>query len=386
MTRTPVPRRETVITVETAHEILVALVRRYSFGEVAALVAAGAGGDQLTTRQAAQVQQLCAFGQRLLDLDAEDFGRPDAAVGAATDTSVADLVSGDAVPGPLVRRARACRMPQSPDERPRGALDSLVPAYRLLLEVVAARWARRETAALVAAVHITSEYLPLLSWQRFLGHAGDPVRLARLVDVPGSRFGRYSDRECAHNGADRAGASRLLRLAGESAGAWRSYLDRQHSNVAHALAVCAAECERPCPAFTQLPADRAEQVTQGCRRALAYADSRLVRLRHSAPVGHGFGVPSPAEVQQAWAQSRQQLGGAAGTADGFVLPGLPSLFSELAGVPVEPDTLLADTADALVNALSGAAGAPVLPRQPAGSRPAGSQPASRPAESQPASA
>src|SRR5207245_1986008 len=67
--------RETLCGVETAREVLLALTRRYAFGEVAALVAAGAAGEALTTRDGARIDQLCAFGQRLLDLDAEDFGK-----------------------------------------------------------------------------------------------------------------------------------------------------------------------------------------------------------------------------------------------------------------------------------------------------------------------
>ena len=59
---------------ETALDALVALAQRYSFADVAALVAHGAGGERLTIRDVAQLQQLCAFGQRLIDLDAEDFG------------------------------------------------------------------------------------------------------------------------------------------------------------------------------------------------------------------------------------------------------------------------------------------------------------------------
>src|SRR5207244_2950400 len=105
--------------VETAHDVLVALTRRYAFGEVAALVPEGTG-----------VEPLCAFGQGLLDLDAEDFG----AAGNGN----------DAVPAELVARAVACRMPQEPRDPGRGALGSLVPVYRLLLEVIAARWRRRE--------------------------------------------------------------------------------------------------------------------------------------------------------------------------------------------------------------------------------------------------
>jgi hypothetical protein len=88
------------------------------------------------------------------------------------------------------------------------------------------------------------------------------------------------------------------------------------------------------------------------RLALAYADSPIVRLRHAAPVGHGLGVPSPAEVTGAWDRSRRHLGPAAQLDDGFPLPGLPSLFSALGPAPVVPDTLLADTAEALRVALA----------------------------------
>jgi hypothetical protein len=342
--------------VETAHEVLVALARRYSFGDVAALVAAGAGGATLTTRDGAQIDQLCAFGQRLLDLDAEDFGNPDAATDANSDHSFADRVRGERVPEALVARALNCRMPQHPRERRRGALDSLRPAYGLLLEVIDARWRRRETAGLVAAVHITSEYLPLLVWERVLGHAGDPARLPAQVGGEGSSWGDFDDDSCPHTRAEKGAASHALRVGHDSSGGWRSYLDRQHSHIAHALAVCAAECARPCTVLTRHGAVDQKVVEAGCRTALSYVDSPIVRLRHTAPVGHGFGVPSPAEVLAAWEHSRETLSRhepAVLTQDGFPLPGLPSLFTALAGARVTPDTILADTADALVVALSG---------------------------------
>jgi hypothetical protein len=56
------------------------LTRRYAFREVAALVGAGACGKELTTRGGARVQQLCEYGQRMLDLDADDLANPDAIV------------------------------------------------------------------------------------------------------------------------------------------------------------------------------------------------------------------------------------------------------------------------------------------------------------------
>jgi hypothetical protein len=342
--------------VDTARQVLVELARRYAFGEVAALVGAGAAGSTLTTRDAAQVQQVCAFGQRLVDLDAEDFGAVDAAPGANTDTSVAERVGGDAVPPDLRRRALACRMPQAPDERHRGALGSLLPAYALLLEVIEAHWRRRATVALVAAVHIASEYAPLLAWEPVLGHAADPLRLGASVAGSGSAWGDFDDPACPHTRAEKSAARHALRVGREAPAGWRSYLDRQHSNTAHALAVCAAECQRPCTVVTRLSKEDERRVAEGCRLALAFIDSPLVRLRHSAPVGHGFGVPSPGEVSQAWRHSREQLGRLDRrvlTDDGFPLPGLPALFGALAGTAVRPDTLLADAAAAVVAALTG---------------------------------
>jgi len=310
--------------VETAHDILVALTERYAFGEVAALVPA--------------VEPLCAFGQGLLDLDAEDFG----------------AVTGGPVPAGLVARAAACRMPQEPRERERGALGSLLPVYRLLLEVIAARWRRRETSALVAAIHITSEYLPLLAWESTLGHAGDPLRLPADVAGPDSAWGDFDSRECPHNGPERSAAHAAVRVAAGPGVAWRGYLDRQHSAVAHAFAVCAGECRHPCTVLTRHPADVAE-LRRRCRTALAYESAPIVKLRHAAPVGHGFGVPSPAEVLAAWERSRHQLARLEPgvlAEDGYPLPGLPSLFSGVAGKLVTPDTLVADTAAALLRTLS----------------------------------
>jgi len=206
-------------------------------------------------------------------------------------------------------------------------------------------------------VHITSEYLPLLVWERVLGHAADPARLPAQVGGPGSAWGDFDDAGCRHTRAEKGAASHAMRAEHEPPAGWRSYLDRQHSHVARALAVCAVECERPCTVLTRLPAQDRATVEAGCRTALSYVDSPIVRLRHTAPVGHGFGVPSATEVRSAWEHSRKSLGRhcpAVLTGDGFPLPGLPSLFSALAGAQVRPDTILADTADALVEVLSAA--------------------------------
>jgi hypothetical protein len=320
-------------SVETVHGVLVALAERYSFADVAALVAQGAD-TELSTREIAQVQQLCAFGQRLLDLDAEDFGE-------------------DHVPAELRTRAVACRMPQAPGERNRGALASLRPAYALLLEVIAARWERRETSGVVAAVHIASEYAPLLVWEQVLGHAGDPALLPSAVRGEHSLWGEDT-RECPHTKPEKSAAQRVLKVAHEPPSGWRAYLDRQHSHTSHALGVCAAACPKPCSVLLRHSRSEIALLEAGCKLAATLADSGLVRLRHAAPVGHGFGVPSRDEVLEAWERGRPALARyaqAIAEPDGFPLPGFAAMVGALAGTPIRPSTLLADTANELALAL-----------------------------------
>ena len=126
--------------------------------------------------------------------------------------------------------------------------------------------------------------------------------------------------------------------------------------MAYALGVCAAECRTPCTVMTALTEAERADVAEACRLAAAFRNSALVQLRHTAPAGHGFGVPSPDEVTEAWQRSREGIarrGGlalAAMTEDGYPLPGLPSLLSAIAGRPLLPDTLLRDTAIELVTA------------------------------------
>lgn len=325
------------------------LTRRYAFGEIAALLEAGLVGPPDLYR-IANAQQLCAFGQRLLDLDAEDLGEADAATDANTDHHIADVVTGDAVPGDLVVRSLAARMPQSSAEIQRGALGSLRPAFGLLLEAIAVRWLRAETSALVAAVHTASEYLPLLMWEPVLGHAGDPARIVASVGGAGSRWGHFTDKECPQTRPQKSAAERILRVAAEPNPGWRAYLDRQHSIVAEAFCTCAVDCRTPCSVVTRHTGAEQQRLTIAGRLAEDFAGSAIVRLRHSSPVGHAFGVPSAKEVSEAWEHTRNRLGAREPSVlldDGFPLPGLPNLFGAVAGVPVRPTTIIADTMAAL---------------------------------------
>jgi hypothetical protein len=336
---------------ETAREVLTTLAERYAFGDLAALCEAGAAG--LPPEVAAEARLLCSFGQRLIDLDAEDFGMPE-----RTGDPVVDAHQ---VPEPLLARARASRMPQSAKERSRGALRTLRPAYALLLEVIEARWHRREMAALVAAVHIAAEYLPLLAWEPVLGHAGDPALLPAAVTGPGSRFGvsggAVRPPDCDLTRPEQSAAERALRVSREPGPGWRNYLDRQHSTLASALSTCAVSCRTQCDVITRLAPDVLEALTERCRLAREFADGALVRLRHAAPVGHGFGVPNPEEVSDAWTRTRKSVGRLAlgrRTAESkgaYPLPGLPELLSAAAGHEIVPDTILRDVAAQLVEIL-----------------------------------
>jgi hypothetical protein len=347
-----------VEAVQEIREVLVVLADRYAFREVASLIGGGVTGLALSQRDAARVQQLCAYGQRLFDLDAEDLGNPDAAVGANTDTTFADLVGDELVPEHLVKRGELCHIRRQPGEHYDDALHSLRPVYRLLLELIQVRWRRHETLALLAATHIASEYAPLLAWESVLGHAGDPVRLARdpaFAERP-SRWGQPDEPRCPHTRPERSAASRAMRVYREPPSGWQSYLDRQHSWVSKALGTCAGDCPDPCRVLTEHTHHNG-QLSERCRLAAALAGSALVRLRHRAPVGHGFGVPSRLEVAEAWHRSREVIGARGGLAmaalreDGYPLPGLPSLLSVIAGVALTPDTLLQDTRDEIIQEL-----------------------------------
>ncbi|MEV6982208.1 hypothetical protein AB0M95_13240 [Sphaerisporangium sp. NPDC051017] len=315
-------------------DLLTELARRYAFADLGALA-------PQVVPEAVLIPALCEFGQRLLTLDAEDF---------------AAEVDHKAVRGDLRRRARDCHMPQTPREQPRGALASLRPAYGLLLEVIRIRWERRELSSMMAALHIAGEYLPLLAFEPVLGHSGDPARWPEGLRAEGSRFGVIGDRDCDHTKSEKSAAERTLRVAHEPPEGWRAYFDRQHSQLAGAFATCVARCRNPCTAMDWVPEGERESLALRCKVALTFADTPLVRLRHAAPVGHGFGVPSPEEVLDAWARSRAHLdkngvGHRATRDDGFPLPGLPSLFGAVAGTPIRPATLLADVAGELVRLL-----------------------------------
>jgi len=319
-------------------------------------VAAGARSSHLDEARA-----LASVAHRVMSLDAEDFHdlsrRP-------RSTWTATLAG--------------CAFPHEPRQPERGALHSLVPLYELMLEVMQLRAQRGEPQSLVVTAHLIGEYLCQMAWESRLGHGGDPLQMRRSV---GQRWGT-DDPLCAHNSAMRSTAKRALNAAhGDQAGFTR-YLDKFHSRLGDTLAVCAmnhetieagerpdvgATCAHPCDWVLTGSLEERRDLDARLRLALMYLESPLVALRHHAPVGHFFGVPSAAEISQAWLITWQKLtqqwpDGSnplvravaerthPGPAD-EALPGLSTLVSVVAGRPIGPGRLLADIGEDLVAAL-----------------------------------
>ena len=126
-------------------------------------------------------------------------------------------------------------------------------------------------------------------------------------------------------------------------------------------------CPNPCTFVTRLGTNHRRILDARVRLALLYIDSPIVALRHHAPVGHFFGVPSVAEISTAWLLSWEKVSapwpdGANPLLDpGLVsrapeqeaLPGLSALVSAVAGRAVGPGRLLHDIGQDVARALGG---------------------------------
>ena len=289
--------------------------------------------------------------KRVLDLDAEDFG--EIADGFARENWKHDL-------------ADAC-FPPEPRQRNRGALGSLVPLYELMLEVLELRAVRHEPLQVVVTAHLIGEYLSQLAWESTLGHAGDPLRLGEVV---GERWGT-DDPACPHSSALRATARRALNAAQGDVPGFTAYLDRFHSRQGAALATCAMNhatvdagerpdvgetCPTPCAWAIRGTVAERRDLDARVRLALIYQGSPIVALRHHAPVGHFFGVPSTSEISDAWLRTWAKLsapwpdgsnplllGQAPGRPDpAEALPGMSAVVSAVAGRTIGPGTLIRD--------------------------------------------
>ena len=328
-------------------------------------------------------RRLAEAARRVLDLDAEDF------------TAISRTFA-----TPWAGRLADSSFPALPRDPIRGALGSLVPLYELMLEVLQVRALRREPLQVVVTAHLIGEYLIQLAWESTLGHGGDPLRLGEFVG--GSRWGTDA-RECPHSSALRSTARRALNACSGDVAGFTTYLDRFHSRQGEALGICAVTasngpgdvvgrgerpdvgepCPNPCGFVTGLGRERRRDLDARVRLAGLYVDSPIVALRHHAPVGHFFGVPSVAEISEAWRRTWERVSEpwpdgsnpllapgralaparapspskGSRTPDGEALPGLSALISAVAGRPIGPGSLLHDIGGDVGRALALGTGA-----------------------------
>jgi hypothetical protein len=337
-----------------------ALLRGHWYDAVLALLEESVPGNH--PGELARARQLAEVARRVLDLDAEDF------------TAISRRID-----APWVVRLAECSFPLEPRDPIRGALASLVPLYQLMLEVLQIRALRREPLQVVVTAHLIGEYLIQLAWESTLGHGGDPLRLAEFVG--GSRWGT-DDPVCRHSSTLRSAARRALHACDGDVAGYTTYLDRFHSRVGDALGVCGLSldlvapgsrpdigepCPNPCAFVTGLGPDHRRSLDARIRLALLYIDSPIVALRHHAPVGHFFGVPSVAEISAAWQLSWEKVSApwpdganplldsrlVSHAAEEEALPGLSALVSAVAGRPVGPGRLLHDIGNDVAGALGG---------------------------------
>jgi hypothetical protein len=300
-----------------------------------------------------QAERLAVAAKRILDLDAEDFGQ----IGSAFDSSWA-------------RSLEEASFPLEPRDPQRGALASLDGLYRLMLEVLELRALRHEPLQVVVTAHLIGEYLPQLAWQERLGHGGDPLRMRESV---GERWGTAST-ECPHSSTARATAKRSLNACDGDVVGYTTYLDKFHSRLGSALAVCAMNhetvaagerpdvgttCATPCTWAVRGELSERRELDARVRLALIYQDSAIVALRHHAPVGHFFGVPSTSEIADAWVATWAKLdapwpdgsnplhvGAVPGRGEATeALPGMSRLVSAVAGRPIGPGRIIRTIGD-----------------------------------------
>lgn len=321
--------------------VVASLLSGHWYDAVAALLAASLP-ETGAPPQLVEAHRLATAAKRVLDLDAEDFST--IANGFDAEWSK--------------RLAQAC-FPLEPRDRQRGALRSLVPLYELMLEVVQLRSARHEPLQVVVTAHLIAEYLAHLAWESNLGHAGDPLLMQQSTD---GSWGVDAP-DCPHNSAQRATAKRSLNACDGDVAGYTAYLDRFHSRLGDALSVCAMNhasvdagerpdvgetCPNPCGFVMRMDYPTRRDLDARVRLARIYENSPIVALRHHAPVGHFFGVPSVAEISEAWLRTWEKLtvpwndgqnpllapDAPRASAPDEALPGLSALVSAVAGRPI----------------------------------------------------
>jgi hypothetical protein len=303
----------------------------------------------------AKIRNLARLGEAVLNVDTHDFE---------------SWCQDDQIPQHL-RDDLALRIwPMQRQDKPVGALSSLIPTFELLLEVFEIRILKGDISMGLSIIHLMTEYLPLLGWEKEFGHAGNPKQLAAHLLQPNAM---WQTDTCPLNRQQRKAFANVL-TADDSQRNWNIYLRDNHSRVAASLSVCAS-VPNPVSAVSGQRTCRTPCSIRKGNKDLAWAmvlvrrlkESSLLTLRHDAPVGHFFSVPQEPEILASWETTWQGL-----TADRDEAPqaqnplrnivrtgalaGLPELLGVVAGAEgaMQPSnlvskivaeiTVLADTA------------------------------------------
>ena len=243
----------------------------------------------------AKIRNLARLGEAVLNVDTHDFES------WCQDEQIPQHIRDD-----LALRTWPLKM----QDEATGALHSLIPTFELLLEVFETRILKGDISMGLSIIHLMTEYLPLLGWEKVLGHAGNPKQLAEYLSQPNSM---WQTDACPLNRQQRKAFANVI-TANQSQKNWRIYLRDSHSRVAASLSICARvpnpssdvsgqrTCRTPC-AIRKGNTDLAWAMVLTRR----LKDSSLLTLRHDAPVGHFFSVPQEPEILASWETTWQGL-------------------------------------------------------------------------------
>ena len=289
------------------------------------------------------------LGQRLLRLDLERVDLADHG----------HLAS--AVPSDLASRVGGLQFPRRPDSIDRGPLADFGPLVSLMLEVFAIRWRRRESLHVLALIHLIGEYAGHMAWEPVLGHSLDPPMLADDVSGRASLWGQVGDDRCGHRRSQQHLASEVSELEMmRSEARWVEFLHEEYSRVGEMMTVCALRgsmrafdrrvrgCSAHCSVWVRHSEADRDALERRARLAALLGASPLIQMRHSAPVGHFFGVPDLEEIAQEWGrfahEARKRLGHDLSVGGGVddMPQNLCLLISALRGEPTQQSSLVAD--------------------------------------------
>ena len=243
----------------------------------------------------AKIRNLARLGEAVLNVDTHDFE---------------SWCLDPQIPKNIRDELYLRNWPMRLQAEPAGALLTLIPTFELLLEVFETRILKGDISMGLSIIHLMTEYLPLLGWEKELGHAGNPKQLAEYISQRGSM---WQTEECPLNRQQRKAFENAI-TANDSQKNWSVYLRDNHSRVAASLSICASVPNPKSKDSGQRTCRTSCAIRKG-NKDLAWAmvlvrrlkDSSLLTLRHDAPVGHFFSVPQEPEILAAWESTWQGL-------------------------------------------------------------------------------